>query len=230
MPSNPGQSLVEPGLATRDRIIDTAERLFAEKGYKGVSLRAITRAGAVNLAAIHYHFGSKERVLEEIFERRCGPMNRERIRLIKLCREAPGRPPLLEQLIDAYLRPTLVWSEADIGPRRFMRLRAGLGFEREDMARKLIARHFNKVSRLFLGRLREVNLNLSKEELYWRFHFLLGVQYYTMGNSGRIQALSDGLCDPSDSVRSLRYIVPFLASGFRAASSDSLKVRSKAAA
>jgi AcrR family transcriptional regulator len=224
------KSVVESGLATRDRILDTAERMFAGKGYKGVSVRSITRASGVNLAAIHYHFGSKERLLQEIFERRCGPMNKERIRLLGHCRKGPRRPPLLVQLIDAYLRPTLVWSKDDVGPRRFMRLRAALGFEREDMANKLIAGHFNKVSRLFIRRLREVGLRLSEEELYWRLHFLLGIQYYTMGNPGRIQKLSGGLCDPSDSTRSLRYIVPFLAAGFLAPAADSAKTRSKAAA
>ena len=111
-----------------------------------------------------------------------------------------------------------------------MRLRAGLGFEREDVARSLIARHFNKVSRLFLRRLHEVKLKLSDEELYWRFHFLLGAQYYTMANPGRIQTLSGGVCDPSDSNRSLRYMIPFLAAGFRAPSTASAKSRIKAAA
>src|SRR5450759_1511200 len=66
-----------PGSETPERILVTAELMFAERGYGALSLRAITRAAGVNLAAIHYHFGSKEELLERIFERRCGPMNQE---------------------------------------------------------------------------------------------------------------------------------------------------------
>src|SRR3546814_853014 len=213
-------------LPTKQRILLTAERMFAEEGYKSVSLRSITRACGVNLAALHYHFGSKDRLLQDIFDLRCGPMNEERLRLLANCRDAPDRPPMVEQIIKAYLMPTLVWPQEDLYARRFMRLRAVVGYEQEDLARNLISSHFDKVSRNFIKRLRAHLPHLGSREFYWRFHALLGAHYYTMANPGRIQHLSGGLCDPSDGAAALRYLVPQLAAGFMAPAVDPLPANS----
>src|SRR5688500_10555299 len=95
------------GLAPRDRLLVAAEWLFAEHGWAAVSIRTITAAANVNLASLHYHFGSKENLLEEIFTARARPIAEERLRLLEQCAEAPARPPLLEQILDAFLRPAL---------------------------------------------------------------------------------------------------------------------------
>jgi aspartate aminotransferase len=197
-------------LQTPERILATAESMFAEQGYGAVSLRSITRTSGVNIAAIHYHFGSKQELLEQIFAKRCGPMNAERLRLLAECADAPGRPPLLEQILEAYLRPSMIWPGDPDGARRFLRLRAVLSHEQEVLARDLISRHFNDVSRRFAAP------ELSEEEVYWRVQFLLAAQYYTLSNPGRIAILSDGLCDPSDTEAALRHMVPFCAAVFRA--------------
>jgi AcrR family transcriptional regulator len=203
-------------LQTPERILTTAEEMFAEQGYWGVSLRSITRASGVNIAAIHYHFGSKQELLERIFEKRCGPMNEERLRLLSQCREAPGRPPLLEQILEAYLRPSFIWPNDPDGARRFLRLRAVLSQEHETLAADLISRHFNEVSRTFADAIVGVLPELSQEEVFWRFQFLLAAQYYTLSNPGRIVILSHGKCDPSDAEASLQHMVPFCAAVFRA--------------
>jgi AcrR family transcriptional regulator len=201
---------------TPARILAVAEEMFAEQGYRGVSLRSITRTSEVNIAAIHYHFGSKQELLERIFEKRCRPMNVERLRLLAECREGPGRPPLLEQILEAYLRPSLIWPGDPNGARRFLRLRAVLSHEHETLAADLISRHFNDVSRTFAAALRDVLPQFSEVEVYWRFQFLLSAQYYTLSNPGRIAILSEGRCDPSDPEVALRYMVPFCAAVFRA--------------
>jgi AcrR family transcriptional regulator len=205
-------------LQTPERILATAEEMFAEQGYWGVSLRSITRASGVNIAAIHYHFGSKQELLEQIFEKRCGPMNEERFRLLRECREAPGRPAMLEQILEAYLRPSLIWPNDPPGARRFLRLRAVLSHEHESLAADLISRHFNNVSRTFAAAIRDVLPQLSVEEVFWRFQFLLAAQYYTLSNPGRIAIISEGRCDPSDPEEALRHMVPYCAAVFRAPS------------
>jgi AcrR family transcriptional regulator len=202
-------------LQTPERILATAEEMFAEQGYWGVSLRSITRASGVNIAAIHYHFGSKQELLEQIFEKRCGPMNGARLRLLSECREGPGRPPMLEQILEAYLRPSMIWPNDPDGARRFLRLRAVLSHENESLAADLISRHFNEVSRTFAAALRDVLPQFSEEEVYWRFQFLLSAQYYTLSNPGRVAILSEGKCDPSDAEAALRHMVPFCAAVFR---------------
>jgi AcrR family transcriptional regulator len=211
-------------LQTPERILATAEEMFAEQGYWGVSLRSITRASGVNIAAIHYHFGSKQELLERIFEKRCAPMNAERLRLLGECHEAPDRPPVLEQILEAYLRPSLIWPDDPGGARRFLRLRAVLSHENESLAAELISRHFNEVSRTFAAALRAALPQFSEEDVYWRFQFLLAAQYYTLSNPGRVAILSEGKCDPSDAEAALRHMVPFCAAVFRspAPSADGL--------
>ncbi len=201
---------------TADRILDISEAMFAEYGYRAVSLRSITRACNVNIAAVHYHFGSKQVLLEEIFARRSGVINADRRRLLAECVEAPGRPPMLEQLLDAYIRPSFVLPDGDEGARRFMRLRSVVAHEQAELSKSLIARHFNETSALFVDGLDKATPHLSRGDVLWRFHFLLGAHYYTLADPGRIQALSNGTCDPADSEAALTEMVCFLAAGFRA--------------
>ena len=202
--------------ATPDRILDVAETMFAENGYHAVSLRSITRACGVNIAAIHYHFGAKEVLLEQIFAKRSAVINNERFRLLEACRKGPGRPPVLEQILEAYLRPSFALPNGDEGARRFMQLRAVLAQEQADLSKNLIAKYFNHVSGTFIGALMKELGHLTARDLFWRFHFLLGAQYYTLASSGRIQVLSEGLCDPSDVETALSELIAFTAAGFRA--------------
>jgi AcrR family transcriptional regulator len=203
-------------LSTPERILAVAEELFAEQSYGSVSLRSITYEAGVNIAAIHYHFGSKRELIEQIFNIRCEPMNQERFRLLASCRAGRGRPPVLEQVLEAYLRPSLIWPGDKEGARRFLKLRATLAHEDAELSRNLIGRHFNQVTGAFLSRIHELLPALSMDELYWRFHFLLGAHYYTLSNPERITTLSGGRVDPVNAEQAIHYMVPFFAAAFRA--------------
>ena len=213
--------VTEPRSDTKSRLLGVAERLFAEHGFDGVSVRQLTAAAGVNLAAVNYHFGSKEGLLAAIFEQRCRPMNEERLRRLSDCAEHAHRPPMLEQIIAAFIAPALA-SSADHGGGRaaFTRLRATLSVEHNELARTLIARYFDATSQRFVAALGRAVPHLSRAELYWRFHFLLGALYYSMINPSRIAHLSDGVCDAGDVEALLTQMVPFIAAGFRAPSLD----------
>lgn len=204
---------------TADLILDVAERLFAEQGYKAVSIRSILRECGANIAAAHYHFGSKQELLEAIFERHSAGMNATRLELLAAAKTSPGCPDAVERILDAFLRPALVWREDSSGTRRFMRLRAVVANEQEDLARGLISRYFNDTSRHFVEALKAELPQLGMPELYFRFHFLLGGHYYTVLNPGRIYDLSNGLCNPADSEQTLQAMICFFAAGLRAPSS-----------
>jgi AcrR family transcriptional regulator len=211
--------VAEPASDTKSRLLRMAEGLFAEHGFDGVSVRQLTAAAGVNLAAVNYHFGSKEGLLAAIFEERCRPMNEERLRRLSDCAEHAHRPPMLEQIIEAFIAPALA-SSADPGRAAFTRLRATVSVQNTEIARVLITRYFDATSQRFVAALARAMPHLSRSELYWRFHFLLGGLYYSMINPGRIAHLSDGLCDPSDVEAVLTQMVPFIAAGFRAPSLD----------
>jgi AcrR family transcriptional regulator len=199
------------GGATRQRILDAAERLFSEHGINGVSLRTITAEARANSAAANYHFGTKKRLLDAVFERHATGMAEEREALLADCRPAPGRRPLLEQIISAFLEPGM---RGRHGGATFARLRARMLAESSEQTRELYAIHFNDSSACFLEALGNALPELPAHDLHWRFHMLLGAMVYTLANPGRIQILTEDACDPSDPDQALDYLVPMLAQMF----------------
>src|SRR5215472_3794191 len=93
---------------TKTKILNTAERLFAHHGVEATSLRAITAEAGVNLAAVNYHFQSKEALLHAVIARRLDPINQRRLAMLDACEGAAGDGPLPPaQVLDALLRPVL---------------------------------------------------------------------------------------------------------------------------
>lgn len=203
--------------SVRERILHVAECLFAEHGMEGVGLRAITAEAKVNLASIAYHFGSKNGLLEAVFAQRAAPIAQERLRLLARCFEET-KTPTLEQILDAFLRPALTLGvQPQFGGPAFVKLRARLGTEPETTARKILSKAFDQSSRKFIDAIAKALPQQPRAEIEWRYHFMLGVMFYTMANSGRIQSLTNGRCDPGDVKRALHHMIPFLAAGFRSA-------------
>src|SRR6476659_7818141 len=94
--------------ATKARILDAAEMLFMEHGFEATSLRAITAAAAVNLAAVNYHFGSKEELFQSVLPRRLDPMNQRRLELLtRFEAEAAPKPLPCDRILSALLIPAL---------------------------------------------------------------------------------------------------------------------------
>ena len=203
--------------SVRERILTVAEHLFAEHGMAGVGLRAISAEAKVNLASIAYHFGSKDGLLEALFAGRAAPIAEERLRLLALCSEG-GKAPALEDILDAFLRPALVLGmQPRFGGPAFVKLRARLANEPEALSRKILSKAFDLSSREFLDAVVEALPQVPRAEIEWRFHFMLGAMFYTMANTGRIQALTNGRVDPGNVKRALHHMIPFLAAGFRSA-------------
>ncbi|MGC1466634.1 MAG: TetR/AcrR family transcriptional regulator [Pseudolabrys sp.] len=204
-------------LSVRERILEVAERLFAEYGMSGVGLRAITAEAGVNLASIAYHFGSKDGLLEALFAQRAAPIAQERLRLLALCMEGDKRLEL-EPILDAFLRPALTLGvQPQFGGPAFVKLRARLATEPETTTRKILSKAFDLSSRKFIDAIAQALPQMPRAEVEWRFHFMLGAMFYTMADSGRIQSLTNGRIDPGNVKRALHHMIPFLAAGFRSA-------------
>ena len=90
---------------TKDRILGAAEELFAQFGFSGTSLRQVTTRADVNIAAVNYHFGSKENLVNEVFRRRMDEMSERRIRELREAQEA--HPGQLEPILAAFIEPAL---------------------------------------------------------------------------------------------------------------------------
>jgi AcrR family transcriptional regulator len=203
--------------SSREKLLNAAERLFADHGFNGVSVRQIAAAAGVNSALVGYYFGSKTGLLSQVYRLHCEPMNRERARLLEhACR---GSAPSLEAIIEAFVRPALAVSSGNAGLTGFTRLRAVLSAENSELLETLVAENFDRSSTAFIDALRAALPELPPDEVYWRFHFLLGAVYYTATGPHRVRALSQGRCDPSDSEMAIAELVRFVAAGFRAPAS-----------
>lgn len=206
---------IDSGLSTPDRILQAAERLFSERGIDAVSLREITSEAGVNSAAAHYHFGSKEVVLAALFAVRARPIAERREQLLgalKLDRQ--GRPKL-EDVLRAFLQPALEALNTPHG-LAFTMLRARMAFEREEVRREALGQAFDRSSALALRALAQALPKLEPNELFWRFHFVLGGMVYTMARPGRIESITNDAIDTSDADVALEHLVRFAAAGLRA--------------
>jgi AcrR family transcriptional regulator len=202
--------------STPQRILMAAERLFSERAIGDVSLREITAAAGVNSAAAHYHFGSKDVVLDELFSWRARPIAEQREQLLGQVKKDRQGKPVLEDILRAFLQPALDILSTPEGIA-FTMLRARMVFEREEIKRKVLSRAFDRTNNMTLEALAKALPKLSQHELYWRFHFLLGTMVYTMAKPGRIESMSHGEIDTSDAQAALEHLVRFAAAGFRAA-------------
>lgn len=220
MAAGPTKLSEDPAAAAssvRQRLMDAAELLFAEHGWNAVSIRAIVTAAGVNLAALHYYFGSKEQLLAEIFAARAAPIAKERTRLLDAI-ERTGGVPSLEGILEAFLRPALTLDSFErFGGRTFTRLRARLASEPAAVSRRILANAFDQSSGAFLDALQRALPEVPRADIEWRFHFMLGAMVYTMADPGRIQSLTGGRCDPGNAEDALAHMIPFLAAGFRSA-------------
>jgi len=201
----------------KERILDAAERLFAQRGFYGVSLRDITRAAGVDVALVGYHFGGKRELFAAVFERRSEVLNRERVELLEEVRRAalPGAPSL-EAIINAFTQPLLERS-ARGGPgwKSYFALVAYVNNSPEFGA-GLMTRHFDPLVERFIAAMREALPGCPPREIYWGYQFLTGALTLTFAETGRIDQLSGGLCRASDLDSVHERLAPYVAAGLRA--------------
>ncbi|MGB9459152.1 MAG: TetR/AcrR family transcriptional regulator [Bryobacteraceae bacterium] len=194
---------------TRLKILDTAEQLFGEEGYKAVSLRRITAAAGVNLAAIHYYFGSKEELLDELVMRKAEPVNEERLESLRRLKEAAAPNSItLEDLLEAFLVPA--FHAADSSPE-FAKLMGRL--HAEGIMPAVARKHFGPVGGYFMAELRRALPDMPDDELVWRAHFAIGAMAHAL-TAPPLELLGRSGPEPPSHVA--RRVVAFLSGGFRA--------------
>ncbi|MBM3790013.1 MAG: TetR/AcrR family transcriptional regulator [Acidobacteria bacterium] len=202
---------------TKLRILDAAERLFAERGYHAASLRAITAEARVNLAAANYHFGSKDSLLQAVFARRMRPLNEERLALLDRCEaQAAGGPLPPEKLLRILVEPVLrLGSGPSEGLVSFRKL-LGRMYSEPDKTQHLFGREMESVIRRFTAALLKSYPGLPRRELAWRIHFIIGAMAHTLVAGNMLLLVSGGLCDPADTESALEQLVAFARAGLGA--------------
>ena len=210
---------IKPEHETRTRILDVAEELFMQHGFEATSMRLLTSTARVNLAAVNYHFGSKDALIEALFRRRLDPMNAERVAALDtLEQQAGGQPLAPEQIIRTFIGASLrMIEDAKGGGRNFIRLLGRTYTEPAKQIRALIGQLYAPAMERFKAAFARALPEVPLDELVWRMHFMFGTLSYTLAATDTVQLIAG--CKPED-----RYdaqliearLVAFLAAGLLA--------------
>ena len=215
--------------STRERILDAAELLFAEKGFHAVAVRDITRAAGVDVALVNYHFGGKQLLFESVFMRRAEVLNLERLRQLEVVIDrAYPKAPSVESIIDAFTHPLLDRSSrGSAGWKAWFAIIAQVN-NSKDLGGVIMTRYFDPVVQAFIRALQQAMPGCDKRDIYWSYHFLSGALTLTFAETERIDNLSQGVCRSSDLASVHERLVPFISAGFRAVCSSRRKSSLKA--
>ena len=189
---------VKPPHETRTRILEAAEELFMQHGFGGTSMRQLTAKAGANLAAVNYHFGSKDALIEAVFRRRLDPMNAGRIaELDRLERDAGGRPLAPEAIIRAFVGASLrMIEDSKCGGRNFIRLLGRTYTDPQKHIRSLIGQLYAPAMERFKSAFERALPQTPREELVWRIHFMFGTLAYTLAATDTVQLIAG--CKPED--------------------------------
>lgn len=198
-------------LPTKERILGAAEALFARHGFEGASLRQLTAAAGVNLAAVNYHFGSKDRLIEEVFRRRLDQLNGRRMAALQKIAGDPDAT--VEDVLAAFIAPALELSHDGSGSL-FMRVLARAFAEHDDTLRKFLSENYGHVMRQFTAEFARLLPHLSKEELYWRVDLVTGALTHAMSGFGMIQRKSD-VPEHQHREQTAAHLIRFAAAGLK---------------
>jgi AcrR family transcriptional regulator len=187
---------IKPQHETRTRILDAAEELFMLHGFEGASMRQLTAKAGVNLAAVNYHFGSKDALIEAVFRRRLDPMNAARCAALDAL-EAGGRALSPEAIVRAFVGESLrMVEDAKGGGRNFIRLLGRSYTEPTRPIRLLIGQLYAPTMERYKTALERALPQMPREELVWRMHFMFGTLSYTLAATDAVQLIAG--CKPED--------------------------------
>ncbi|MCD6008926.1 TetR/AcrR family transcriptional regulator [Halomonas sp. IOP_31] len=203
---------------TVTRILNTAEVLFAERGFAETSLRNITSKAKVNLAAVNYHFGSKKALIQAVFARYLDPFTeRFHARLDELEADYAGQPIPLEVLLESMARTVLEVPAERNSLKVFMRL-LGLAYtQAQGHLRRYIQQQYGSVFTRFAELVRKATPQLPDSERFWRLHFMLGTVIFTLSGLDALRDIAEQDYGEHVSVRELiRRLRPVVVAGMNA--------------
>ena len=200
---------------TRESILDAAEDLFSKHGFYGVTIREVAREAGVDTALVHYYFGAKRALFDAVFLRRAEVWNSDRVNAINRYAEAAGADMTLEGLLAAFLHSPFEWAlKGGPGWKHYAALVAQTNAN-PMFGGEIMTRYFDPTARRLIELIKRVLPEAREEDLYWGYHNLSGALTLTLGETGRLDRLSGGLCRSGDLDTAGEYMVRFAAAGFR---------------
>lgn len=216
-------SKTEKSVNTKERILAASEELVARDGFDGVSLRDITAAANVNLAAVHYHFGSKDGLVDALITRYIRPVNLERLRQLDEMEAKYGeRPVPVEKILEAFMRPLIDrLGVPGISSMLFFKMAGRCMSERGYQMPEALMAVYEQVGTRYVQSLRRSLPEIPEETIYWRMHFVLGAVAHTLAHGEKVAVVSKGRSGEADPESVMRRLITFSAAGLRAGPGES---------
>ena len=199
--------------ATADRILDAAEQLFASHGFAATSLRSITSKAEVNLAAVNYHFGSKEALIQAMFARLLDPLVTsfpQMLAALQGSEDTVDLEGILHVLVDQMT--------ADARHLALSMKLVALAFSQgQERLKVYLHERCAEVLQACRQLLIKACPDLPMAEVFWRVYFMLGSVVFTCSGAGTLQAIAASDYGVNDELADIiRKMVPFMAAGLRA--------------
>jgi AcrR family transcriptional regulator len=199
--------------ATKELILEVAERMFAERGFASVSIRDLTAEAGVNIASINYYFGSKDRLLFEVYKRRVNEMTEARTSLLRAAEARTGGKPTSRDVLHALLAPAMHWRDPASGRTSAIKFLVRARSEGTPQIKKMIDTRLGALPE-FRDALLRAQPELSFEDVCWGLHFALSTMHHVGIEMDRLATLSDGKCDASDTEALITRLVEYTSAGF----------------
>ncbi len=217
MNTTPKKSEFEGG--TKERILLAAEELVAQEGFDRVSLRDITAAADVNLAAVHYHYGSKDGLIDALLTRYIRPINLDRLRLLEHAEAEFGEKPVpVERILEAFMRPMLDrLSHHGISAMLFFKMVGRCMSERSYRLPDALMPVFEQVAARYVQALRRTLPDVPEDVILWRMHFVFGSVAHTLAHAENLHKISLGRSGEVTPELVMKRLIAFTSAGLRAA-------------
>jgi AcrR family transcriptional regulator len=208
-------------------ILDKAEAMFAERGYN-VPLVEVGEYAGVDTALMRYYFGDKEELFRAVFARRGEAINELRLKALRDYRQV-GDQMTLEGVIDAFVRSPFEKMHEDEGWRNYMAIVSYVNSSR-GFLNKLMSDTFDHVSHELIADMRRLLPNASEDDIYWGYHFMTGSFTFSLGETGRIDKLSNGRVSSRDVLEIANRLPIVIAAGIRAMCEEAARRRTSSGA
>ena len=206
----------EQRAATMEQIFDAAEELFSKHGLYGVTLREVAQKVGVHQSLLNYYFNDKKELFDAVVARRAPVTINRRMEALEYYERKAAGKPTVEGALHAYLDSDLdLYSQAEQGWKNYGALGAQIS-NTPEWGAELMDMHFDAVVLRLIEILKKALPGCRQEDIFWSYHFVTGALMLTLGRTGRIDRLSDGLCRSDDFAAIKARMATFMAAGLTA--------------
>ncbi|MFT5520749.1 MAG: AcrR family transcriptional regulator [Enterobacterales bacterium] len=206
---------------TKNRILNSAEVLFAEHGFNETSLRIITSVADVNLAAVNYHFGSKKVLIQAVIDRYFITFTEyleKEFAQYENHEKALTTQALLESLVVPIIKLNSIRPE---GASTFMRLLGRAYTESQGHLKLFLTEKYGYLLTQFTVLVNRANPELDSREMFWRLHFMLGTFVFALAGQQALSDIAEADFDEKVDITGIvRHLIPFLTAAMQPISLD----------